>query len=95
MKTFQSSFVYSKTSLDFSLDISVESFYFNASSKTLSVFSGSNKIVYRIQLSHTVLTPTDIILCFKLKDGSTYPLHLSRANPHIVAWYKTFSESNV
>ena len=95
MTQFQSSFIYSKTSLDFSLDISVESFYFNASSKTLSAYSGSNIIAYRIPLSHTVITPTDIILCFKLKDGSPYPLHLSRAIPAIVEWFKTFSESNV
>lgn len=95
MQQFQSSFIYSKTNLDFSLDISVESFYFNASSKTLSAYSGSNIIAYRIPLSHTVLTPTDIILCFRLKDGSTYPLHLSRANPHIVDWYIEFSVANV
>ena len=95
MSQFQSSFIYSKTSLDFSLDISVESFYFNDSSMSLSAYSGSNKLVYRIPLTHTVLTPTDIILCFRLPDGSTYPLHLSRANPHIVAWYKEFSEANV
>ena len=95
MSNFQSSFIYSKTSLDFSLDLSVESFYFNASSKTLSAYSGSNIIAYRIPLSHTVLNETYIILCFKLKDGSTYPLHLSRYNPHIVAWYKEFSEANV
>ena len=95
MSNFQSSFIYSKTSLDFSLNLSVESFYFNASSKTLSAYSGSNKIVYRIPLTHTVLTPADIILCFRLQDGSTYPLHLSRANPRIVAWFKEFSEANV
>ena len=95
MSKFQSSFIYSKTSLDFSLDISVESFYFNASGKTLSAYSGSNIIAYRIPLSHTVLNPTDIILCFKLKDGSTYPLHLSRAIPAIAEWYKAFSEANV
>ena len=95
MKTFQSSFVYSKTSLDFSLDISVESFYFNASSKTLSAYSGSIKLAYRIPLSHTVITPVDFILCFRLIDGSTYPLHLSRANPRIAEWYKAFSEANV
>lgn len=95
MQKFQSSFVYSKTSLDFSLDISVESFYFNASSQTLSAFSGSNKIVFRVPLSHTVITPTDIILCFRLADSSTYPLHLSRAIPAIAEWYKIFSESNV
>ena len=95
MPQFQSSFIYSKTSLDFSLDISVESFYFNASSKTLSAYSGSNIIANRIPLSHTVITTTDLILCFRLKDGSPFPLHLSRANPHIVAWYKEFSEANV
>lgn len=95
MSNFQSSFIYSKTSLDFSLDLSVESFYFNASSKTLSAYSGSTKIVYRIPLTHTVLNPTDIILCFRLPDGKTYPLHLSRAIPAIVEWYKTFSEANV
>ena len=95
MPQFQSSFIYSKTSLDFSLDLSVESFYFNASSKTLSAYSGSNKIVYRIPLTHTVLNPTDIILCFRLQDGSTYPLHLSRAIPAIAEWYKAFSEANV
>ena len=95
MSNFQSSFIYSKTSLDFSLDLSVESFYFNASSKTLSAYSGSNTIVYRIPLTHTVLTPTDIILCFRLPDGKTYPLHLSRAIPAIVEWYKVFSEANV
>ena len=95
MQKFQSSFVFSKTSLDFSLDISVESFYFCASARTLSAFSGSSKIVYRIPLSHTVITPTDIILCFRLEDGSTYPLHLSRAIPAIVEWYKIFSESYV
>ena len=95
MPTFQSSFIYSKTSLDFSLDISVESFYFNAAALSLSAFSGSNKIVYRIPLTHTVITTTDIILCFRLADGTTYPLHLSRANSTIVEWYKLFSESNV
>ena len=95
MSNFQSSFIYSKTSLDFSLDLSVESFYFNASSLSLSAYSGSNMIVYRIPLTHTVLTPTDIILCFRLKDGSTYPLHLSRSNSTIVEWYKAFSVANV
>lgn len=95
MSNFQSSFIYSKTSLDFSLNISVESFYFNASSKTLSAYSGSNTIVSRIPLTHTVLNTTDIILCFRLTDGKTYPLHLSRAIPAIVEWYKAFSEANV
>lgn len=95
MEKFQSSFVFSKINLDFSLDTSVESFYFNASSQTLSAFSGTNKIVFRIPFSHIVVTPEYIILSFRLTDGSTYPLHLSRANPAILEWYKTFSESNV
>ena len=95
MPQFQSSFIYSKTSLDFSLEISVESFYFNASSLSLSAWSGFNKIVYHIPLTHTVITPQDIILCFILQDGSSYPLHLSRAIPAIAEWYKLFSEANV
>ena len=95
MSSFQSSFIYSKTSLDFSLDLSVESFYFNASSLSLSAYSGSNSIAYRVPLTHTVITPEDIILCFRLPDGTTYPLHLSRANSKIVEWYKEFSNANV
>lgn len=95
MQKFQSSFIYSKTSLDFSLDLSVESFYFNASSQTLSAYSGSNSIAYRVPLTHTVLTPEDIILCFRLPSGVTFPLHLTRSNSKIVEWYKVFSEANV